>query len=225
MRANYRDIQLPKRVAGSVAPDRDGLLGYDMDTGEVLVSSGGLWLPQTPGSLLSFTDTFNRADGPVGNGWSQIFGAVTPVIAGNALTTGIDGEAEIILTPQNLTNDHYAQAVINNASTIGTDPRGVTLLVRVVNAHNFYGLRIQGNTWAMFRRVGGVNASLGNGTFNGVPVTARLAIAGATLSAQINGVEVASVTDTTFPTSQLAGLRIRGPQLNISIDSFTASEI
>ncbi|MCR8897319.1 fibronectin type III domain-containing protein [Gordonia sp. GONU] len=180
------------------------------------VSAGdaaGNWSPQseasnsvTPIAITTVaSDSFNRADGAVGSTDAANGGAVLPwtaesgmAIIGNQLGKTTTGTAYCYL-------DHTAadQAIEVTLSVLGTSNEQIML--RRADGNNYYRLIITPSTGGgtINKSVGGTNSQIGAisaGTFT-VGAVVKFRAVGSTLTVLVNGVQVASVTDTSITTS------------------------
>lgn len=154
--------------------------------------------------MTTFSDDFNRADSTtVGNGWVEV--AEDWSIVSNRLAPSSTGGAGIIRCGTAMaTDDNSAQVTIAVAAAVscGVWCRGDTVF------GNGYLWRNDGTSWDLFRNVSGSFTSLA--TFAGAAVNgdvAKIQAVGTTIKAFVNGVERASVTDSSIATGKNTGMR------------------
>lgn len=194
-------------VAVSVLAVASGL-----DAGGVTPPPSNVFLNQvfsgTPGTpITSLVPT-------VGGAWSAQTGTApaTPSVintAGTALysttTMGIYQNATA-----NVAADYYVEAVFT-ALSINADNVGVC--IRADPAANiYYFVRWSASSWGIFKTIAGVTTAIGN-TFAdtwtaGQSKTIRLAIAGTTLTASVNGSAVMTGTDNAIAAAGEPGIRM-----------------
>lgn len=219
----FRTAEIP-----AAASSNAGWIVLDRTTKQLKISTGSAWvvLDGTSRAVIA-TDDFNRADGPLTGAWAQVGGTTAPQIISNTLRVGTSGDDEVIRHTTALGPDHRVQATAVNAATSGGAPRGMTLIARLQDAQNFYGLRVAVTTWSLVRVVAGSTTSLASGTFDGVyPKTFSLTADGSTILAEMGAAVLASVTDTTFPAGDYAGMRLRaGNTTELQVDDFQAESL
>lgn len=98
----------------------------------------------------TFTDNFNRADGAVGSGWTQLTGATFNVFSNQlSLNTGATGDAMYFATAGQAVNPFVSLKITTATST------SVGVLLRVQDNSNYYLIDFGNTNVTLFKKVAG----------------------------------------------------------------------
>lgn len=169
---------------------------------------------------MSWTDDFNRADGPLGAPWSVIAGSLT--ISGNKAVGGATLAQAVV--PGTASNQSVTAVLLGTGGTYsrtagvilkgsGTASQGYTCLVRNLGfAHNIQVFTADSYTGAAI-----INQQFAGAMPN--PTTMVASWADGTLTVTLNGTDTASVADDTYEGNTDVG--IEGQGAGAYVDSFT----
>lgn len=171
------------------------------------------------------TDNFNRSDGALGSNWTR--------------TVNNSGVAEIYSNRFRLTSGGYQAYVYTGGTALGANQAveakvyfpgsgGVALLARASGTDgNSYGLYLPyTGAWEIdiLDASGTPTAQLASGTVSIVAgAVLKLVANGTTLTAYYNGVELASVTDSTHATGR-TGVYFAAAGNTVEVDDFSATD-
>ena len=171
--------------------------------------------------MTTFSDDFNRADGDPGANWVQVSG--TWSIVSNQLSPGSSGATIIIRAATSMaTSDHSAQVTIAATTAVsqGVMCRGDSTLA------NGYLWRNNGTNWGLFKAVSGTFTAIGT-TYAAAAAAgdvAKIQVIGSTVKGFVNGVERASVTDTSVTSGTNTGIRSQSTS-GLRYDDFSAADV
>lgn len=177
-------------ASGNTATTATVTVGGVSDTYSVTTAAAGVWA----------TDDFNRADSAnLGANWGTPTwaGAATPTIVSNAAALG-SNDTYGYWTGSTIGNDQCSQVTISGSSNL-QNIRGYVRL----NPTSYSGYHFRADTGAIYRHdarytdtllVTGTTSTLAAGD------TIRICAVGSTITAYVNGVQKATVTDSTFAT-------------------------
>lgn len=171
--------------------------------------------------MTTFTDDFNRADSTnLGANWVEVSGDWS--IVSNQLSPGAAGGTIILRAAGAMAgNDHYAQVTMaaTTAASHGVWCRGNS------NISSGYLFRNDGSSWNLFSVVGGSFTVIGTYAVAAVAGdVAKVQAVGSTITAYVNGVQRASVTDTNVPTGTSVGIRAESVNA-LRFDNFAAADV
>lgn len=170
--------------------------------------------------MTTFSDNFDRADGPVGSGWVQVSGTWT--IASDLLSPGSSGSTVVLRAAASMaTSDNAAQITIAATTPVsqGVWCRGDSTL------NNGYVLRSDGTTWALFKVISGTFTSLG--TYAAAVAAgdiAKVQAVGSTITGTINGAARITLTDTSVTSGTSVGLRCMSTS-GLKFNDFIAGDV
>lgn len=156
-----------------------------------------------------FSDDFNRANGALGGNWVGTTG--TAEILSNQARINGSGVVLAVNTTALGTVDYEVKVDLTQSTLVSGVDAAFGLVVRYVDANNFYNLQVQGTSsgrdYALFRVQGGSYNELGRfvfGTANADPVSITLRCHGSVLVVYVNGVERLYARDATHTTGGFA---------------------
>lgn len=132
---------------------------------------------------MSFTDDFNRADGPVGNGWTVTGPALGWAVSSNRLAV-TSGSGDGTLLRDAATTDVVVKAKLNG------DPSSSGLVARAVDNSNFLLLDLSGTDANLYVKTSGSYSFVSTPTTVVPGDVLELETRGATVLVRKNGVEV-----------------------------------
>ena len=176
--------------------------------------------------MASFSDNFNRADGALGSNWTAdaTWGGLS--VFSNAARGGFSDAVSMVATSAaDFSDDHYAEVEF---SVVGNFDLGGPV-VRWDGDGNGYLLildGVTGNNRGLFEVTGGTETRL---SLTEVTVSTgdvvRLIADGTTISVEVNGSEVISVTDATHSSGQ-PGMYYNAQNSRITrLDNFDAADL
>jgi len=169
--------------------------------------------------MTTFADDFNRADSSnLGAGWVEVSGDWS--IVSNQLSPGNAGGTILLRAATDAaTDDNFAQATI--AATAAAS-QGVACRTNA-NLSTGYLWRNNGTSWDLFTL--GTFVLLATYAVAAAPGdVARVQAVGSTIKAFVNGVERASVTDTTYTTGKSSGIRADSTNA-LRFDNFSSGDV
>lgn len=169
--------------------------------------------------MTTFADDFNRADSTnLGAGWVEVSGDWS--IISNQLSSGNAGGTILLRAATAMaSNDNFAQVTI--AATTAAS-QGVACRTNI-NLSTGYLWRNNGTSWDLFTL--GTFTLLATYAAAAAPGdVAKVQAVGSTIKAFVNGVERASVTDTTYATGTGVGLRADSVSA-LRFDDFSAGDV
>lgn len=156
-----------------------------------------------------FSDDFNRANGALGGNWVGTTG--TAEILSNQVRINGSGVVLAVNTTSLGTVDYEVKVDLTQSTLVSGVDAAFGLVVRYVDANNFYNLQVQGTSsgrdYALFRVQGGSYNELGRfvfGTANADPVSITLRCHGSVLVVYVNGTERLYARDATHTTGGFA---------------------
>jgi hypothetical protein len=171
--------------------------------------------------MTTFTDDFNRADSSnLGAGWVEVSGDWS--IVSNQLSPGAAGGTIILRAATTAaTDDNYSQVAITSATVAsqGVWCRGDATIA------NGYLWRNNGTQWDLFAVVGGsftVIATYAAAAANGDVM--KVQAVGTAIKAFVNGVQRASVTDTSVAAGKNLGIRSESVS-GVRYDNFSGGDV
>jgi subtilisin family serine protease len=192
--ATWASATAGSHVLTAIARDDDGALTTSAPVNITVLP------PSEPPPSGSFTDTFNRADGPIGTNWLALpnqFGVASGHAIVGQRARAVGGPGGFAFSAWNggaIGTDHFSEIRFTTAAAyIGS-------IVRASAAGAYFWVNF-GNDLRIYRMAGGGFSELRNG----IPVPAlnslvRLTIEGSTLTLSVNGAAVASVQDPVLTT-------------------------
>jgi hypothetical protein len=197
-------ISVPITATISPAVSRTAQAAISVSTTATITVAGQITGPQ------AFTDDFNRADtGSLGANWLTGTGNSHAIVS-NELSSNSTTNRFSIWATQTYTNDNYSEAKFRTGTIhLVARNEGMDIGGTFANAGSAYLLRVTSTAITFYWKADGGTATQIDSPFT-VTVnsgdTVRLEVEGTTLRAKINGVEVASVTDTNVTTGKSVGV-------------------
>lgn len=172
--------------------------------------------------MATFADDFNRANSTdLGAGWVEVSGDWS--VSSNQLSPGSAGGVVILRAATAMaTNDHSVQVTIaaTTAASHGVWARGNSS----GSLTSGYLWRNDGSAWNLFSVVGGSFTSIASYAAAAVAGdVAKLQVVGSAITAYVNGVQRASVTDTAVAAGTSVGIRSESSAA-IKFDDFSAAD-
>lgn len=171
--------------------------------------------------MTTFTDDFNRADSSnLGAGWVEVSGDWS--ISTNQLSSGNAGGTVLLRAAGAMaTDDNGAQVTVVTTAAVsqGVWCRGDN------NLQNGYLWRNNGTSWDLFAVVGGSFTAIA--TFAAAAVNGdvmKVQAVGTAIKAFVNGVQRASVTDSSVTTGKTVGVRAESTN-SLRFDNFTGADV
>lgn len=169
--------------------------------------------------MTTFADDFNRADSTnLGAGWVEVSGDWS--IVSNQLSPGTAGGTILLRAATDAaTDDNFAQTTI--AATAAAS-QGVACRTNA-NLSTGYLWRNNGTSWDLFTL--GTFTLLATYTAAAAPGDVmKVQAVGSTIKGYVNGVERASVTDTTYATGKSSGIRAESTSA-LRFDDFSSGDV
>ena len=161
----------------------------------------------------TFTDAFNRADGPIGADWVDILSTFS--VATNQVKHDTDVKGVVRMASALASDAHYGQA---DTPTIGTNFNvdGVTCRnsTDAGGSEDYYGFGFQNSSSGLcFKVVDGTDTTIGASISitRGAPDTMKQSANGSTLEMFYNGTSLTTRTDTALTGQLRCGMRQRDP--------------
>jgi len=174
----------------------------------------------------AYSDNFNRANGSLGSNWTVIEGtwAITSDTAW-ATAVGSQSDAGAYYNGSPLA-DCYSQVTVVALPVGGTYAGpAVRMSQGTGSTINGYGFYVTGTTWYLIKQVNGVHTNLATGSHTlASSDVLYIQAQGTTISAQINGSQVASVTDSTY-TSGYQGMVYQFGSASTTMDAWQGGGI
>lgn len=170
--------------------------------------------------MTSYVDDFNRADSTTVTGWIESGDDWS--IKSNMLAPGISSLGIITYNSPLTSDDHYCQAVISVATS---SSMGVYCRADGTSFNSGYLWRNNGSSWNLFYNVGGSFTSIASyaaGASNGD--VAKIQAVGSTITAYVNGIQRASVTNTEVSSGKYVGIRCEASS-TCRFDNFAAADV
>lgn len=170
--------------------------------------------------MVAYSDNFNRADSTTVTGWTESGDDWS--IKSNTLAPGISTLGIITYSSPLSTDNHYCEATISVATS---SSMGVYCRADGPSFNSGYLWRNNGSSWNLFYNVGGSFTSIASyaaAASNGD--VAKIQAVGSTITAYVNGVQRASVTNTQVTTGKYVGIRSEASS-TCRFDNFSAADI
>lgn len=170
--------------------------------------------------MASYADNFNRADSTTVTGWTESGDDWS--IKSNTLAPGVTTLGIITYNSPLDTNDHYCEATISIATATSM---GVYCRADGASFNSGYLWRNNGSSWNLFRNIGGSFVSIASyaaAASNGD--VAKIQAVGSTISAFVNGIQRANITNTEITSGKFVGIRCEASS-TCRFDNFSAADI
>ena len=167
-------------------------------------------------SASSGSDNFNRADGPLGSGWTDMSDGGLAISSQAVTGTSANGTTGDIRTAENYSSDQFSQVEVTSTQLTGTQWIGPAVRMQGGGQNGYLGIYNWNNgspELMLFMRSAGSWTQLGNAYSSG-PLAAgtqlKLMVVGSTLSFLENGVEKIAAYDDGSWTGGAPGIMAAG---------------